>query len=345
MYKNILIVKLSAIGDVIHALPVAHALKQKFPTAKITWVVEKPAYDLLTNNPDIDEIIIFEKKKFKTITGFLQYAIPFIKKLRQYKFDLALDLQGLFKSGIISYLSGAKERLVYENTREGSQFLGKRIVGKYSKGHVVQRCLDVTRALGCQIDKPTFTINITLEEQELTRDIALQAGLDLEKPYVVLALAANWPNKIWPYEHFAKLCNALYKKNIIPVMIGGPGDGKIAKMISAITEIPAIDLTGKTNLKQLAYIIKKAKVFLGGDTGPMHLAVAVETPTIALMGPTDILRNGPLGDRHLPIIVPYDCAGCWQRSCPKKIDCLSAITVERVYQGICNLYYSKFDLN
>ena len=345
MYKNILIVKLSAIGDVIHALPVAHALKQKFPAAKITWVVEKLAYDLLTNNPAIDEIIIFEKKKIKSFAGFLQYAIPFIKKLRQYKFDLALDLQGLFKSGIISYLSGAKERLVYENTREGSQFLGKRVVGKYSKGHVVQRCLDVARVLGCQIDKPTFTMNITLEEQELTRNIASQAGIDLEKPYVVLALAANWPNKIWPYEHFAKLCDALYRDNIIPVMIGGPGDGKIAKKISTMTEIPPIDLTGKTNLKQLAYIIKKAKVFLGGDTGPMHLAVAVDTLTIALMGPTDILRNGPLGDKHLPIIVPYDCAGCWQRSCPKKIDCLSAITVDQVYQGICQMNHVKSGLN
>ena len=337
MYKNILIVKLSAIGDVIHALPVAQALKQQFPKAKITWVVEKPAYDLLTNNPNIDEIIIFEKKKYKSVVGFLKHAPSFIKELRQRNFDLALDLQGLFKSGIIGWLSGAKERLVYENAREGSGFLSNRIVGEHSKGHVAERCLDVARALGCNMDKPIFTICNTPEEQLLTHSIAAKAGLDIDKLYVVLALAANWPNKIWPYEHFAKLCDALYRDNIIPVMIGGPNDGSISKMISAMTEIPPIDLTGKTTLKQLAYIIKKAKVFVGGDTGPMHLAVAVDTPTIALMGPTDIVRNGPLGDKHLPIIVPYDCAGCWQRACPKKIDCLAAITVEQVYQGIRNL--------
>jgi heptosyltransferase-1 len=333
-YKNILIVKLSAIGDVIHALPVAQALKTCYPQAKITWVVEKPAYDLLTNNPNIDDIIVFDKPKFKSFSGLLHHAPGFIGLLREKKFDLALDLQGLFKSAMISFLSGANSRLVYENTREGSHLLSKRVVGEYSSGHVVDRCLDVVRSLGCHVDRPVFTIVVPPEQENLTKRIAAQAGLDVEMPYAVLALGANWPNKIWPYEHFAQLSDKLYNDNIIPVMIGGPGDRALAELISLMTKIPPIDLTGKTTLKQLAYVIQKAKVFVGGDTGPMHLSAAVGTPTLALMGPTDTIRNGPYGPGHSAIVVPHECAGCWQRSCPKKWDCLQSLSVDQIYEAV-----------
>ena len=108
-------------------------------------------------------------------------------------------------------------------------------------------------------------------------------------------------------------------------------------MISAMTEIPPIDVTGKTTLKQLAYLIKKAKVFVGGDTGPMHLAVAVDTPTIALMGPTDIRRNGPIGNGHIPLVVARDCAGCWDRKCSKGLDFLAIISPDEVYISLKKL--------
>lgn len=341
MYKNILIVKLSAIGDVIHALPVAHALKECYPKARITWVVEKPAYDLLTNNPAIDEIIVFDKPQFKSFSGFISHAPQLIRRLREEKFDVALDLQGLFKSSMISFFSGAKTRLVYENTREGSQFVSKRIVGVHSKGHVIERCLDVARSLGCKVDKPVFTVVVPKEQQVLTKRIAAQAGLDIEMPYVVLALGANWPNKIWPYEHFAALSDRLYDVNYIPVMIGGPGEQIVAEQILTLTKIPPINLTGKTTLKQLAYLIKHAGAFVGGDTGPMHLSAALGTPTVALMGPTDIVRNGPYGQGNLPIVVPHDCAGCWQRTCPKKWDCLKVLSVDQIYEAVQILLKNK----
>ena len=337
IYKNILIVKLSAIGDVIHALPVAHALKKCYPNARITWVVEKPAYDLLTNNPDIDEIIIFDKPKFKSLSGILRHAPAFIGLLRQRKFDLALDLQGLFKSSIISFLSGADTRLVYENTREGSQLLSRRISGECANGHVVDRYLDVVRALDCQVEKPVFTVHITPEEAAVTSRIATQVGLNLDRPYVVLALGANWPNKIWPFEHFATLSDRLYKEKIIPVMIGGPGDKVMANQLSALTDIMPIDLTGQTTLKQLAFIIKGARAFVGGDTGPMHLAVAMGTPTVALMGPTDIIRNGPYGAEHIALVTPRDCVGCWERNCPQQLDCLAEIEPSDVYKAVKQL--------
>ena len=334
MYKNILIVKLSAIGDVIHALPVAHALKQRYPEARITWVVEKPAYELLTNNPIIDEIIVFDKPKFKSLSGLLTNEYTFAQELKAHTFDLAIDLQGLFKSAAISYLSGAPERLVYCNARELSHLVGQRICGEHQQGHIVDRYLDVARHLGCPASKVEFPIIITQSEIDQTVAIARQAGLQLDNPYVVLAPGTNWASKCWPPTHFAQLADKLYGDHVIPVIIGGPSDQRLAKEIIANAEVPPIDLTGKTSMKQLAYIIQKSQAFVGGDTGPMHLAVAVGTKVVTMFGPTDPRRNGPYGDGHKVLVAPVPCQGCWKKKCPKNEDCMSTITANEVFAGI-----------
>lgn len=337
-YRNILIVKLSAIGDVIHALPVATALKACYPHARITWVVEKPASDLLTNNPNIDEIIIFDKPQCKTLGGLLGYAPGFISTLRKHKFDLALDLQGLFKSAFITYMSGAPKRLVYCNAREHSDKVSQKVCGPNSQGHIVERYLDVARELGCHIEQPEFTINITEKEAALATAIAKQAGLDIANPYVVLIPGTNWPNKCWPPGHFAQLAEKLFEQHIIPIFVGTNADKTAMDEIVGKCSIPPVDLTGKTSLKQLAHIIKNAKTVVAGDTGPMHLAAAVNTPVIALFGPTDPLRNGPYGAGNTVLIAEHECQGCWQRKCPQAIDCLADIEPEMVYnkiQGKC----------
>lgn len=333
-YKKILIVKLSAIGDVIHALPVAHALKQEYPKARITWVVEKPAYDLLTNNPDIDEIIIFDKPKFKSLAGLLANGYQFARELKAHKFDLAIDLQGLFKSAAISYLSGAPKRLVYCNARELSHLVGERICGDHEQGHVVDRYLDVARYLGCKINEVQFPIHFTESEIKKTTAIANHAGFKLENPYIVLAPGTNWPSKCWSPTQFAQLADKLYDHNIIPVIIGGPNDNRLAQEIIDNTQVPPVDLTGKTSMKQLAYIIKNAQVFVGGDTGPMHLAVAVSTPAVAMFGPTTPERNGPYGENNKVLLSPRLCCGCWKRQCPQGKDCLEDIEVNEVYSAI-----------
>ncbi|BBB91596.1 MAG TPA: glycosyltransferase family 9 protein [Methylomusa anaerophila] len=341
-FSNILIVKLSAIGDVVHVLPVPHALKQCLPQARVTWVVEKPAYDLLANNPDIDEIIVFDKARYKSLAGLAANAPDFISSLRRRHFDLALDLQGLFKSAIIAFLSGAKTRLVYENTREGSQLLSRRIVGEFSRGHVVDRYLDVVRALGCQAENPVFQIVITEDEAKRARAVMEHAGLKPHIPYIVLAIGANWPNKIWPAERFALLADRIYDAGMVPVIAGGPGDNYLVERLLPAARIPPVNLVGKTTLKQLAYLIRHAGAFAGGDTGPMHLSAALGTPTVALMGPTDAVRNGPYGNGHKAVIVRRTCAGCWQRQCPQHEDCLAEISVDEVLAAIKQIMIRKF---
>lgn len=336
-FQNILIVKLSAIGDVIHALPVAHALKNCFPQAKVTWVVEKPALELVSSHPYIDEVIIFEKARCRSLSDLRAYLPGFVRQLKERKFDLTLDLQGLFKSGLIASLSGAPKRFVYNNTREFSNWMSKRVSGPNQYGHIVEQYLDVVRALGCSPEIVDFGIQFNEQEINSAKEILKTAGWQGES-YVVLAPGANWPNKRWPTAHFAALIERLNEQDIHVVITGGPGDLLLAAEICSTTNSPVINVTGKTGLKQLAWIIKNAQVTVGGDTGPMHLSAAVKTPTVALMGPTDTKRNGPYGEGHTALVTPRECAGCWKRKCKKQLDCLEAITVEGVFTALLGLY-------
>ena len=322
---KILIVKLSAIGDVIHALPVAGALKECFPQSRITWVVEKPAYDLLVNNPHIDEIIIFDKPKFKSLSGLIRNAPTFINRLRAGHYDLALDLQGLFKSAAIGYCSGAPQRFVYCNAREMSHLLATKVSGPHAAGHIVEQYLDVVRELGCQVQEAKWAFPLTAEEECSAADIANQAGFSLDDPFVILAPGANWPNKRWPVVNFAALADWLAAHDIKSVIAGGAGDQPLAYSITAAAKTSPLNITGRTSLKQLAYITGKARAFVGGDTGPMHLAAALKVPVVALMGPTDIPRNGPYGQAGNALTTSHACHGCWKRACPKQINCLAGI--------------------
>ena len=332
---NILVVKLSAIGDVIHALPVSHAIKETYPEAHLTWVVEPPARELLVDNPYIDEILVFEKKKFKSLGGFLQNIGPFKKRLQIRQYDAALDLQGLAKSAAIAWLSGAPKRLGTCNMRELSNHVSQPVVGPHAQGHIVERYLDVARALGCTVDEVVFPMVVSERDVAISRAILQQAGVPEGIAYAVLAVGANWPNKRWPVKSYAALSDWLYSQKIIPVFIGGGTvDTGLVADIAAAAEIPPINLVGKTSLKQLAQIIREGKFTIGGDTGPVHLSAGLHQPTIMLMGPTDANRNGPYGQQQNAIEVDRPCKYCWKCACPKGFDCLANITVEQVKKKI-----------
>lgn len=333
-YRNILIVKLSAIGDVIHALPVAHALKHAYPQARIVWVVEQPAYELVANSPCVDEVLLFDKAKFRSLSGLLHNLPVIAKQLRVLSLDVAIDLQGLFKSAAIMLLSAAPERLVYCNTRELSHTVSRRICGSNRDGHVVERYLDVARHLGCTVEEPVFPICVPPVAAAQVESLAARVGLSLDKPYVLLAPGTNWLSKCWPPAYFAQLADKLYDMGVPAVLCGSRQDRQRAEDIMAQTRIPPLDLTGQTSLLQLAHLCRKARLFIGGDTGTLHLAAAVATPVVAIFGPTDPKRNGPYGQQHTVLTVPATCAGCWRRTCPKQQDCLAGVTVERVYGAV-----------
>ena len=329
--QNILVVKLSAIGDVIHALPVSYAIKESFPDVHLTWVVEPPAYDLLTMDSCVDEIITFHKKEFKSIGGFLTNYGPLKRQIQRRSYDAVLDLQGLFKSAAIARLAKAPVKLGMCNMRELSDRISRPVIGPHAQGHIVERYLDVARALGCRVDQVVFPLEVPEREADLTRRIFSQEGGNMGNPYVVFAIGANWPNKRWPIEYFAELSDWLYAQRLIPVIVGGGAvDEQRAAELCAAAEIPPINLVGRTNFKQLTCVLQHAQLTIGGDTGPVHLSAGVGTKTIMVMGPTDANRNGPYGQLENAIEVERSCKYCWNRACPKGLDCLADITVQQV---------------
>ena len=335
---NILIVKLSAIGDVIHALPVSYAIKETFPGARVTWAVEPPARELLEGNPYIDEILLFEKKKFKSFGGFLKHFGPLRKKLREGRFGIALDLQGLEKSAALAYFSGAPRRLGTCNMREMSDKISAPVCGPHANGHIVERYLDVAREIGCRVETVKFPLVVSEKDESVARTLLIRGGVPEGAAYAVLAVGANWPNKRWPTASYAALADWLYNQKIIPVLVGGGAvDERLAAEITAQAEIPPVDLIGKTSLKQLAAVLRGARLAVGGDTGPVHLAAGLSVPTVMLMGPTDANRNGPYGQLQNAIEVSRACRWCWKRACPKGIDCLASISVQTVKEKIANI--------
>ena len=329
--KNILVVKLSAIGDVIHALPVSYAIKETFPDANLTWVVEPTAYDILSGNPFIDDIILFEKKRFRTVRGFLEEFRPFRHALRARKYDAALDLQGLFKSAVIVAQSGAKLRLGTANMREGSAYVSRSVKGTHAAGHIVERYLDVARALGCRVDEVRFPVAVSPAEAASADALLDAESVYEDRRFVVLAIGANWPNKRWPVKYFAVLADWLYGEKLIPVLVGGGRlDESLVRGIESLAEVPPVNLVGRTSLKELAHIFKRASLVLGGDTGPVHLAAGLGAKTVMLMGPTDANRNGPYKQLENAMEIPRTCRACWKRRCPKGLDCLAILSVEEV---------------
>ena len=329
--KNIIVIKLSAIGDVIHALPVSYAIKEQFPETHLTWVVEQAAYAILEDNPYIDELILFEKAKFRSVRGFLREIGPFRRRLRRRRYDASLDLQGLFKSAAIAWNAGAKLRIGTANMREGADLVSRPVRGAHAEGHIVERYLDVARALGCAVNEVRFPVAVSERDVAAAEDLLAREGVQEGRRFVAFAIGANWPNKRWPVEYFAALADRLYRAHYIPVLVGGGHlDETLAQDIVRAAGIPPVNLVGRTNLKQLAHIFTRAALVLGGDTGPVHLAAGLRVPTVMLMGPTDANRNGPYGQLEHAIEVDRSCRGCWKRACPKGLDCLAAITVDEV---------------
>lgn len=329
---NVLIVKLSALGDVIHALPVAHALKESHPHWRVSWIVEPAARPLLLDNPCLDEVLTFEKARFKSgLRGWLDNFPPLRRELRKRRFDIALDLQGLMKSALIAYFSGARQCLGVEHLREGAGLVSKAVVGKHATGHIVERNLDVARALGCRVDSVEFPIAISEGETASAHQVLQRHGVPSEGKYAVLVVGASRANKRWSARSFASLCNWLGDEGIIPVLAGaGVIDESLAADIANLAIVPPVNLVSRTTLKELAAVIRDSRFVVGADTGPVHLAAALRVPTVMLMGPTDANRNGPYGQMQHVLEVNRPCKHCWKRVCPKGIDCLAAISPERV---------------
>ena len=327
-YKNILIIKPSSLGDVVHSLPTLKALRDRFPEARLSWVINRELSNILEGNPYLDEIIPFERR----YRGFY----TFTKGLRRKGFDLIIDLQGLFRSGLMALLSGAKKRIGFANGRESSpMFYTDTVPVATMEMHAVDRYLLIAEHLGAKTEDSEdrdFTINFSKEEDYIRR-LFKEKDLEGEK-IIVINPSGRWKTKRWPVEKFAALADLINKeKGASVILIGGPADVELATEVELRAKAEIINIAGMTTLKQLAALLSKVSLLVTNDSGPMHIAATVGTPVIALFGPTDPKRTGPYGDDHIVIRKNIPCSPCFRKRCHSPI-CMEAISVDDVFETV-----------
>ena len=336
-YKNILLIKMSSLGDILHTLPFAAALRKRYPHARITWLVHPQFAGFVPDPPVIDEVLYFDKVKFNKmgLGEKLKYFYEMRDLLHSKHFDLVIDMQGLFKSAVLAAISGCSNRIGYCEMREGSGFVSKAISGAHSKDHVIERYLDVARYLGAKVeslDDVEFPMPDLSKETASVREKLQGLGWDGNK-YVVIVPGARWWTKEWPVEHYVALAKLLAKEGINVVLAGGPDDAAKGKAIAEqCASGKVLDMTGKTSLRELAALINDCCFYISADTGPLHFAAALKKPLVAMYGPTKADRTGPYGSKNSTVLLsPAKCAGCLKKKCDDW-HCMHDITPELVYE-------------
>lgn len=327
---KILIVKPSSLGDVVHSLPFLNVVKKRFPKAEIHWVIASGLEGLLEGHQMIDKLWIIHKdmwKKATYVNNTISEIKTLFKKLKNEKYDLVVDLQGLLRSGIITKATGAPVRIGLQEAREGSRLFYTHKVKGGKDIHAVDRYLRIADYLGCDIKDVQFPF-----PSYSTSSLNL---LMPSEDYAVIIPSARWKTKVWPVKRFGKLASKLSLKTFI---VGGKGDIESADTIVSLSKGKSTSLAGKTDLKELIEVIRHAQFVISNDSGPMHVAAALNIPVFAIFGPTDSRRTGPYGEGHVIIREDVTCAPCFKKKC-KDMKCMKNLLVEKVYEIIKTLIY------
>jgi 3-deoxy-D-manno-octulosonic-acid transferase/heptosyltransferase-1 len=337
---NILIVKLSAIGDVIHTLPSLAALRRCYPQAHISWVVEEAAADLLLDHPMLDRVLVSRRKSWvrdlregRDRTAVLHEIGGFLRTLRDHPYEIVIDFHGLLKSAILVYLSRGRRKLGYDSLQEGSGLILNEKIPEDMGKHAVERYLDFPRHLGCDTSRPEFPIALQDAHFKRVRELLAAKTVDTTRGFVAVSPVAYWETKLWDETKFAAVCDRIVRELGLPVVFTGESpEGPISR-IRSLMQAPSASAAGETSLRELAALYKKAAVLLTTDSGPMHLAAAVGTPVVALFGPTSPERTGPYGEGHVVIRKNMDCSPCFRKACDT-LECMKAISVEDVFEAV-----------
>lgn len=342
---DILIAKLSAIGDVLHTLPALNAVRRHYPGARITWLIEKAAADLITEHPAVDRVIIAPQKQWlKDLKTQRRGRIPreihrFICNLRDTRYDWVLDFQALLKSGLWILLARADQKIGFGPGMDHMEYsyfvLNRRLPAVSMEIHALKRNLMMVAALGVPTDRVEYRLPILPSHEQSVEKHLSSAGFCLGQPLAAINPAAKWPTKLWLEKRFAELGDALQRVYGLQVVFTGSIEDRPAiQRIRSVMTRPGIDLSGLTSLRELAAVYRKASVVISTDTGPMHLAAAVRAPLAALFGPTAPWRTGPYGNGKIRVVrTGISCSPCFKRHCAKP-GCMSGISVKQVLAAV-----------
>lgn len=321
--SHILIVRLGSLGDLIHALPAAAAIRRTFPQARIDWLVDVRHRELLDLVPIID-------RRLAINTSAIGSLVDALGGLRRSRYDVALDLQGLLKSAVLARASGAARVIGFPAPllRERSARMFYTETAGAEADHVIYKNVSMLSALGIRL--PAIEFPLEIRRPEIAAAARARLGLGDAERFAIINPGAAWPNKRWPPVYFGEVASELLKRHgLRSIVLWGPGEQPLAEEVVAASKGTAA-LSPQTTLADLVSLTKAAAVMVSGDTGPLHIAGAVGTPVVGIYGPTSPERNGPWWEEDLTVSRFRVCECHYQRKCRTARWCLLDISPREV---------------
>ncbi len=344
-FQKILVLRLSAVGDVIRTLPTIKMLKEIYPTTFIAWITEEPSQSLLRSQPEVDEVILFPRRRwtegmrsFTRMGTTLREMWDFIVALRKHRFDVVFDFHGILKSGILSYLSGSPIRVGYDrrSTKE-MNFLFSNVKVTLPKEKIsrFQRNITLLKGIGQEIKQIPYHFHIPQEYEDY---IASFFKKPFKRPLIAIHPGTS-PKAIfkrWLPDRYAQLSDRLVRELDATILFTwGERELELVQGIQKRMNESSLLAPRTTSLTQLGEVYKYCDLYIGGDTGPMHIASLMGTPVVVLYGPTDPIENEPFGN-HIKVRNGVGCNPCHKYSC-KELLCMRSISVEDVFKATQNI--------
>ena len=351
--KNILVVRLGAMGDIVHVMPAVINLRMIFPAARISWLVEDKHKDLVECLPGIDEVLVFPRRQWQTSLKYPQKyftiiseARLFLKKLRGKKYDVALDFHGNFKSGLLTYLSNASTRIGFSRgycKEFNFIFTNLRITPQKKNTHRVDKYLNLLRGLGMDAHYQRPVFSIPDNDRLYIEDFIHQTPIN-QKSIAIIHPGTSLFGKYkrWPAKNYANLADRLIQElGYSVIFTWGGQEYKIVEEIMSFMRYQATIACKTTSVKQLIALLQHAHLFIGGDTGPTHIASCIGMPTVAIFGPKDPVIYAPYNDNGAIVRKDIPCSPCEKRTCDH-VTCIHSVTPDDVFNAVCKLK-KKFD--
>jgi lipopolysaccharide heptosyltransferase I len=342
--QKILVLRLSAVGDVIRTLPAVKALKEHYPSLSITWVVEEPSQAFLESQPEIDEVILFPRnrwtqgvKSLRRMSGTIGEMRGFITSLRKRRFDVVFDFHGILKSGLLSLLSGSPKRIGYDrrSTKEGN-FLFSNVKVKLPKERVsrFQRNLSLLKGIGLEVEGLKYSLHIPPEDREYVESFFKTPPAFFRRPLIAIhpGTSSKAIFKRWMPDRYAQLSDRLIREIEATVLFTwGADELEWVEGIRKEMKQPSLLGPRTESLTQLGEVYRHCDLYIGGDTGPMHIASLMGIPAVVIYGPTDPIENEPFGN-HIKVRKEVGCNPCHRYSC-KDLACIKAISADEVFKA------------
>lgn len=334
--ERIALIKPSALGDIVHALPVLSALRTRFPAARITWIVNEELEPLIRDHPDLSDTMPFSRSVFKRAPWHSAwYSLKYALKVHARRFDLVIDLQGLFRTAVICQASAAPRRVGFVTSREGSRYsyTDKVRAPNPRQMHAVDRNWKIAEAFGVGDLPKRFDVPVDPQDRNALR-LEL-AGLP--RPWLAVAVGAKWVTKRWLPGHFAELLRRSQSHfGGTCLFLGTREDTEASRQVASSLPGAIHDLTGKTSLPRLSALLSLCDAMVGNDTGPLHLAAALGLPCIAPYTCTRVSLHGPYTSMKGGIETKVPCGGSYRKTCPDMI-CMPELTPDRLWPHLAEI--------